>query len=106
MLAGALAAYVMVKFYGVVFLGRAREGALVHAHDANGFGRAALIWLAAACVVLLLLLNWRLYAFFAAQRGLPFALCAIPLHWFYYLYSTLAFALGVLMWLLSAPRRA
>ncbi|MEP7063811.1 MAG: hydrogenase 4 subunit B [Betaproteobacteria bacterium] len=51
-LAVALAAYVMVKFYGVVFLGRAREGALVHAHDANGFERAALIWLAAACVVL------------------------------------------------------
>lgn len=62
--------------------------------------------LAAVCATLLLLLNWKLYAFFAAQRGLPFALAAIPMHWFYYLYSTLAFALGVLMWILSPPKRA
>ena len=55
--------------------------------------------LAALCAALLLLLNWKLYAFFAARRGIRFALAAIPMHWFYYLYSTLAFGVGVLMWL-------
>jgi glycosyltransferase involved in cell wall biosynthesis len=61
---------------------------------------------AAVCAVLLLLLNRKLYAFFAARRGMLFALAAIPMHWFYYLYSTLAFALGVVLWLVAAPRRA
>jgi formate hydrogenlyase subunit 3/multisubunit Na+/H+ antiporter MnhD subunit len=51
-LAVALAAYVMVKFYGVVFLGRPREPALVHAHDAGGLERAALLLLALGCVLL------------------------------------------------------
>jgi hydrogenase-4 component B len=51
-LAAALAAYVMVKFYGVVFLGRPREAALANARDAGPFERAALVWLAAGCVVL------------------------------------------------------
>jgi glycosyltransferase involved in cell wall biosynthesis len=62
--------------------------------------------LAAVCAAGLLVLNGRLYAFFAAQRGVPFALAAIPLHWFYYLYSSLAFALGILAWLVATPRRA
>ncbi|MEO8849187.1 MAG: proton-conducting transporter membrane subunit, partial [Casimicrobiaceae bacterium] len=51
-LAVALAAYVMVKFYGVIFLGRPREANLANAHDAGGPERAALLWLAAACVLL------------------------------------------------------
>ena len=51
-LAAALAAYVMVKFYGVVFLGRPREPNLVYAHDAGLFERAALVWFAVACVLL------------------------------------------------------
>src|SRR5208283_4430776 len=51
-LAAALAAYVMVKFYGVVFLGRPREPSLAYAHDAGRFERAALVWLAAGCVAL------------------------------------------------------
>lgn len=51
-LAVALAAYVMVKFYGVVFLGRPREPQLAHARDAGPFERAALAWLAAGCVLL------------------------------------------------------
>ena len=42
----------MVKFYGVVFLGRPREANLAYAHDAGRFERYALIWLAAGCVVL------------------------------------------------------
>ena len=35
MLAAALAAYVMVKFYGVIFLGQPREANLADAHDAG-----------------------------------------------------------------------
>src|SRR6266404_1771270 len=36
-LAVALSAYVMVKFYGVIFLGRPREANLAYAHDAGPF---------------------------------------------------------------------
>ena len=39
-LAAALAAYVMVKFFGVVFLGQPREAALADAHDAGWLERA------------------------------------------------------------------
>lgn len=48
----ALAAYVMVKFYGVIFLGRPREASLEQAHDANWLERIGLAWLAAGCVVI------------------------------------------------------
>jgi formate hydrogenlyase subunit 3/multisubunit Na+/H+ antiporter MnhD subunit len=51
-LAAALGAYVMVKFYGVIFLGRPREPNLAYAHDAGPPERAALLWLAAGCVLL------------------------------------------------------
>jgi len=51
-LAAALGAYVMVKFYGVVFLGRPREPNLAYAHDAGKYERAALCALAAGCVLL------------------------------------------------------
>ena len=54
-LAAALAAYVMVKFYGVIFLGQPREPQLATATDAGGWERAGLGWLAAACVLLGLL---------------------------------------------------
>lgn len=46
----ALAAYVMVKFYGVIFLGQHREASLADAHDANGLERLGLMWLALGCV--------------------------------------------------------
>jgi len=51
-LAAALSAYVMVKFYGVIFLGQRREKALEHAHDAGWWERAGMVWLVLACVVL------------------------------------------------------
>jgi formate hydrogenlyase subunit 3/multisubunit Na+/H+ antiporter MnhD subunit len=51
-LAAALAAYVMVKFYGVIFLGQPRESALAHAHDAGRWERWGMGWLAFGCVVL------------------------------------------------------
>ncbi len=51
-LAAALAAYVMVKFFGVIFLGQPRESTLGHAHDAGRLERVGLLWLAAACFAL------------------------------------------------------
>jgi formate hydrogenlyase subunit 3/multisubunit Na+/H+ antiporter MnhD subunit len=51
-LAVALSAYVMVKFYGVIFLGRPREPHLAHAQDAGIRERAALAALAIGCVLL------------------------------------------------------
>jgi formate hydrogenlyase subunit 3/multisubunit Na+/H+ antiporter MnhD subunit len=50
-LVAALAGYVMVKFFGVIFLGRAREERLAHAHDAGGMERLGMLWLAAACIL-------------------------------------------------------
>jgi formate hydrogenlyase subunit 3/multisubunit Na+/H+ antiporter MnhD subunit len=54
-LSAALAGYVMVKFFGVVFLGQPREASLSQAHDAGWLERLGMLWLAAACVVLGLL---------------------------------------------------
>jgi formate hydrogenlyase subunit 3/multisubunit Na+/H+ antiporter MnhD subunit len=54
-LAAALAAYVMVKFFGVIFLGQPREPSLQQAHDAGLLERLGLLWLAAGCVLLGLL---------------------------------------------------
>ena len=51
-LAAALAGYVMVKFYGVVFLGQPREASLATARDAGIWERAGLVWLAAGCIAL------------------------------------------------------
>src|SRR3990172_8869140 len=51
-LTAALSGYVMVKFYGVVFLGQPREPRLAEAHDAGIWERTALAWLAIACVAL------------------------------------------------------
>jgi hydrogenase-4 component B len=51
-LAAALAAYVMVKFYGVVFLGQPRDATLSRAHDAGLSERIGLAWLASGCIAL------------------------------------------------------
>jgi formate hydrogenlyase subunit 3/multisubunit Na+/H+ antiporter MnhD subunit len=51
-LAAALAAYVMVKFYGVIFLGQPREKVLEHAQDAGIWERVGMSWLALGCVAL------------------------------------------------------
>src|SRR5579863_1535499 len=54
-LAAALAAYVMVKFFGVIFLGQPREASLARAHDAGLLERFGLLWLALGCLLLGLL---------------------------------------------------
>src|SRR5207344_3560769 len=51
-LAVALSAYVMVKFFGVVFLGRPREAELAHARDAGLRERWALVYLGVGCILL------------------------------------------------------
>jgi cellulose synthase/poly-beta-1,6-N-acetylglucosamine synthase-like glycosyltransferase len=50
---------------------------------------------AALIMVALLVNNAPLYRFFLKKRGLRFALQSIPWHWLYYLYSGLAFAIGL-----------
>jgi formate hydrogenlyase subunit 3/multisubunit Na+/H+ antiporter MnhD subunit len=71
-LAAALAGYVMVKFFGVVFLGQPREAALREAHDAGWRERAGMLWLAAGCVLLGLFPNQAisLLALVPAELGL------------------------------------
>ena len=51
-LAAALAGYVMVKFFGVIFLGQPREASLARAQDAGWFEKIGMAWLAACCVAL------------------------------------------------------
>jgi GT2 family glycosyltransferase len=45
---------------------------------------------------LLFVLNTSLYRFFTAQRGIAFAAAAISLHWLSFLYSGVAFAIGLI----------
>ena len=51
-LVAALAGYTMVKFFGVVFLGRPREEKLRHAHDAGAWERLGMLLLVAGCIAL------------------------------------------------------
>jgi len=51
-LAASLAAYVMVKFFGVIFLGQPREAGLSRAREAGPLERLGLVWLAAGCLAL------------------------------------------------------
>ena len=51
-LTAALAGYVMVKFYGVIFLGQPREPSLMQAHDAGWLERVGLGWLALGCILI------------------------------------------------------
>lgn len=47
-----LAAYVLVKFYGIIFLGKPREAKLTHADDAAFFERLGLGWFAGWCILI------------------------------------------------------
>jgi len=51
-MAAALAGYVMVKFFGVIFLGLPREASLANAKDAGILERTGLAWLALGCFAL------------------------------------------------------
>jgi GT2 family glycosyltransferase len=58
---------------------------------------------AAAASIALLALNASLYAFFVQKRGILFAARAVPCHWFYFVYSGLAFSIGVIRHLFFRP---
>jgi len=110
-LAIALAGYVMVKFYGVIFLGQPREEKLAEAHDANWFERVGLVWLALGCVALGLapafvllqldhvtsLLTGNAVGATAAQSGWLFVVATSPER---ASYSPLLFLLGIVTMLL------
>ena len=51
---------------------------------------------AGAAAALLLAVNAPLYLFFRRKRGLWFAMKTVPWHWLYYLYSGLAFGIGLI----------
>lgn len=69
-LTAALAGYVMVKFYGVIFLGQPRESSLMDAHDAGWLERLGLAWLALGCILIGVLPQYALDAIAAPTRGL------------------------------------
>jgi len=53
---------------------------------------------------LLLALNWQLYAFFVRRRGWAFAIFAIPWHWLYYVYNSVSFGLGSILFFTRGAR--
>lgn len=73
----------VVLTYGLV-------GALIGA-----FWWVPLVAVAALIMVALMVINAPFYRFFLKKRGFRFALQAVPWHWLYYLYSGLAFAVGL-----------
>jgi glycosyltransferase involved in cell wall biosynthesis len=52
------------------------------------------LWVTAGCATVLLALNNDFYGFLLRKRGPLFALASVPLHWLYFVYSGVAFALG------------
>jgi GT2 family glycosyltransferase len=52
-------------------------------------------FIAVVAIALLLTINYPVYQFFNRKRGTVFAIATIPWHWLYYLYSGLAFAIGI-----------
>lgn len=55
-----------------------------------------LLGVATGAAAALLLLNLDLYRFYVRRGGVPFAAGAVPMHWFHYLYSGVAFVWGAL----------
>ncbi|NJK50630.1 glycosyltransferase [Candidatus Gracilibacteria bacterium] len=57
---------------------------------------SGVLWIAVVAIALLLIINHPVYQFFNRKRGIVFAIATIPWHWLYYLYSGLAFAIGII----------
>jgi len=81
-------------------------GALALAGIAFADVRWLAVLLAITAAALLLLLNRRVYLFFARKRGLRFACAAVGLHWLYYAYSGLAVAIALPVHLRTQRRRS
>ena len=76
-LAAALAGYVMVKFFGVIFLGQPRDPSINKARDAGIAERIGLAWLALGCALLGLFPNHFIAMFTTVTRQL--GLGALPM---------------------------
>jgi glycosyltransferase involved in cell wall biosynthesis len=61
----------------------------------GGWWWSGFLVIAGVLAILLLVINSSLYRFFSRKHGFWFMTQAIPWHWFYYLYSGLAFAIGL-----------
>jgi GT2 family glycosyltransferase len=72
--------------------------------------QSTLLAAASAIIGAILAANWKFYAFLAGQRGWFSAICALPLHILYFIYSLASFGLGLASHLLGlaayAPKRA
>ncbi|MBI2837568.1 MAG: glycosyltransferase family 2 protein [Acidobacteria bacterium] len=62
-------------------------------------------WPAVVGVCLIVLLNYRLYAFFARRRGIAFTFAALPMHLLYYLSSVFALIAGTGYYVLGGRMR-
>ncbi|MDD5180534.1 MAG: hydrogenase 4 subunit B, partial [Gallionellaceae bacterium] len=51
-LVAALAGFMMVKFYGIIFLGQPRDATLAQVHDAGIWERIGMLWMAMCCIAL------------------------------------------------------
>lgn len=63
-----------------------------------------LLGVAAVIAATLVALNFRLYRFFLKKRGLWFTAQAVVWHWFYFLYSGVAFGIGTLRYMAGHDR--
>jgi glycosyltransferase involved in cell wall biosynthesis len=61
--------------------------------------------LTALPLAILFICNRGLYGFFLRERGVAFLLGALPMHWLYFGYSSLAFAVGTLWYRTRGQRR-
>jgi glycosyltransferase involved in cell wall biosynthesis len=72
-----------------------------------GVRRTGALLVGVAAAVVLIALNRDLYRFFWRTRGARFATGAVAWHWLYFVYSTIAFAIGSFRSMFrSSPRRA
>ncbi|MFQ5408265.1 MAG: glycosyltransferase family 2 protein, partial [Anaerolineales bacterium] len=63
------------------------------------------VWIGVpAAALVLLLLNRRLYRFFAARRDARFAAAAAGLHWLYYSYNGISFGVGLVLHVFAGMR--
>ena len=89
----------------------ADRASVVLAYSLLGALLAASVWwtafvVAAVLSLALLGFNMPVYRFFRRKCGFWFTIRAIPWHWFYYIYSGLAFAIGVVRHVLSLKDRS
>ena len=68
------------------------------------FWQPVLFMLFAVMSCFLIFLNRQLYQFFREKRGSWFTIKVLPWHWFYYVYSGLAFAIGIVDFFLGTLR--